>query len=89
MLSFRLIGAWHCFSLAEKPYLPHLPFPEYYRLVGVGQIKIIHAPTNPSDAEQIARVESVDLETAINNFLSCERHDLAELYQYAHDMEEQ
>ena len=88
LLSFRLIGAWHCHSLAEKPYRPHLPFPEQYRLVGVGQIEIIHAPTNPLNAEQIARVECVDLQVAIKNFLSYMRRDLAELYQYAHDMEE-
>lgn len=89
LLSFRLIGAWYCFSFAEKPYRPHLPFPEHYRLMGVGQIEIIHAPTNPSNAEQIARVECVDLKTAVEYFLSCGRTDLAELYQYAHDMEEQ
>ena len=87
LLSFRLIGGWHCFSLADKPYRPHLPFPEFYRLVGVGQIEIIHTPTNPPGAEQIAKVECVDLQTTVQKFLSCGQHDFAELYQYANEME--
>ena len=87
ILSLRLIGAWHCFSLAEKPYRPHLPFPEQYRIVGTGQVRIVHAPLNPHGAEQIAKVECVDIQTAVNNFLSCGRYDLAELYQLVNDLE--
>ena len=89
ILSFHLIGAWHCFSLAEKPYRPHLPFPEHYRLVGTGQVRIVHGPLNPKDAEQIAKVELTDLRTAVSNFLSCGRHDLAELYEVVKELERQ
>jgi 8-oxo-dGTP pyrophosphatase MutT (NUDIX family) len=89
VLSFRLIGAWHCFSLAEKPYRPHLPFPEHYRIVGTGQVRIVHAPLNPHGAEQIAKVECVDLQTAVDNFLAYGSHDLAELYQVVNDLENQ
>lgn len=85
--SCRLLGAWHCFSLAEKPYRPHLPFPEHYRLVGTGQVRIVQKPSNPQGAEQIAKVEVLDLKTAVSNFLSCGRHDLAELYQLVNDLE--
>jgi 8-oxo-dGTP pyrophosphatase MutT (NUDIX family) len=89
VLSFHLIGAWHCISLAEKPYRPHLPFPEHYRVVGTGEVRIVHEPLNPEGAEQIAKVEMVDLETAVKHFLSCGRHDLAELYQVVNDLENQ
>ena len=87
VLSFRLIGAWHCFSLAEKPYRPHLPFPEQYRLVGTGQVRVVHEPINPPGAEQIMSVACTDLDTAITNFNSCNRADLAELYRFVSDLE--
>jgi len=87
LVSFRILGTWHCISLAEKPYRPHMPFPEFYRLVGYGHIKLKTAPTNPPDAEQIVAVKSVPLEQAIANFHSCQRYDLAELYQFASELE--
>jgi len=85
--SFQILGAWHCVSLAERPYRPHMPFPEFYRLVGYGQVDIIASPTNPPDGEQIAAVECTSLKQAIANFNSCHRDDLAELYQYASELE--
>ena len=85
--SFQILGAWHCISLAEKPYRPHLPFPEFYRLVGYGQVELSTSPTNPPDGEQIAAVECVPLKQAVANFQSCQRYDLAELYQYASELE--
>jgi len=89
ILSFRLIGAGHCFSLAEKPYRPHLPFPEHFRIVGTGQVRIVHEPPNPQGAEQIAKVECFALQTAVNNFLAYGSYDLAELYQVVNDLESQ
>ncbi|MGE5224611.1 MAG: NUDIX hydrolase [Omnitrophica WOR_2 bacterium] len=83
LISFQVIGAWHCISLADKPYRPHLPFPEYYRLVGMGEIEIVSAPLNPAGGEQVDLVESVSLETAVARFLSSQKADLAELYQLA------
>jgi len=85
--SFQILVAWHCISLAEKPYRPHMPFPEFYRLVGCGQVELVAIPTNPPDAEQIAAVECVSLEQALANFQSCQRYDLAELYQFASEQE--
>jgi len=85
--SFKILGAWHCFSLAEKPYRPHMPFPEFYRLVGYGQVELVAAPTNPLNAEQIAAVECMSLEQALAKFRSCQRYDLAELYQFASEQE--
>lgn len=86
--SFKILGGWHCFSLAEKPYRPHMPFPEFYRLVGYGQVELIAAPTNPTDGEQIAAVECVSLEQALARFYRCQRYDLAELYQFASEQED-
>ncbi len=83
LLSFRIFGAWHCYSLAEKPYRPHLPFPEHYRLVGVGQVEIVGNPSNPASGEMVFGVECVDLQTAVARFIATGRHDLAELYQAA------
>ena len=83
LVSFQLIGAWHCFSLADKPYRPHLPFPEHYRLVGTGEIEIAGAPQNPHGTEQVVAVETMPLETAVARFVSSGRHDMAELYQLA------
>jgi 8-oxo-dGTP pyrophosphatase MutT (NUDIX family) len=85
--SFKILGAWHCNSLAKKTYRPHLPFPEFYRLVAYGQVELNSTPTNPPDGEQIAAVECVSLERAITNFKSCQRFDLAELYQFASEQE--
>ncbi len=85
MESFQLIGAWHCFSLAERPYRPHLPFPEYYRLVGLGEVTMIGAPLNPIDGEHVVAVESAPLATIIHHFISSNRLDLAQLYQFASD----
>ena len=83
LVSFELVGAWECFSMADRPFRPHLPFPEYYRVVGVGNIEIVQPPTNPPGDEDIVLVESVPLATAVERFIAIGRHDLAEIYQLA------
>jgi 8-oxo-dGTP pyrophosphatase MutT (NUDIX family) len=83
LLSFELFGAWRCFSLAAKPYRPHLPWPESYRVVGVGEVELVGQPENPIDGEQVIAVEAVSLATAMKCFLSIQRPDLAELYHLA------
>ena len=86
LVSFQLVGAWHCYSMADKPFRPHLPFPEYYRVVGVGRIEIVQSPTNPPGDEEVVDVERVPLETAVKRFISMERYDLAEIYQLASEV---
>jgi len=83
LLSFRLVGAWHCFSLADKPYRPHLAYPEYYRVVGMGEVALVTAPQNPVGGEQVLAVERAPLATVVARFLTAGRLDLAELYQFA------
>lgn len=86
LLSFRPFGAWWCRSAAEQPYRPHLPHPEFYRLVGVGQVEIVGQPTNPDDGEQVAAVEILTLEEARAAFVGSGRPDLADLYTLAADV---
>ena len=83
LITFELFGAWHCFSNAPNPYRPHLPHPEFYRLVGYGAVEIIGMPKNPIDGEQVARAEFVPIEEAVQRFRTINRFELAELYQLA------
>lgn len=83
LLSFVPLGAWFCQSSAEKPYKPHLPHPTFYRFVGVGEVRLVSAPTNPADGEQIVAVEVLSLSEAQARFVSCGRPDLADLYTLA------
>jgi 8-oxo-dGTP diphosphatase len=87
LLTFRVFGAWHCFSLADKPYRPHLPYPEYYRVVGIGEVALVSTPLNPLDGEHVLAVESGPLAAAVARFTACRRLDLVELYQFASELE--
>ncbi len=64
MLSCHLVGAWHCHSLAAQPYRPHLPWPEFYRLLAYGQVERVGQPENPLGAEQIEEVAVLPLAEA-------------------------
>lgn len=83
LITFEPFGAWHCFSTAPKPYRPHLPHPEFYRLVGYGAVEIIGTPENPEDGEKVESVEFVSIREAVQRFSAINRFDLAELYQLA------
>ncbi len=83
--SFEVLGAWHCYAHTDKPYKPHLPWPEFYRLVGYGPVEIIGDPGNPEDGEQVSEVACLPLEEACVR-LSTKPDDgpeLAELYRLA------
>ena len=83
LLSFKTIGAWRCHSTAPKPYRPHLPHPDFYRLAGYGEIELVSRPQNPRGGEQVKVVEPLPLATVMQRFRSINRPDLAELYQLA------
>lgn len=57
LLSFQIIGAWKCHSNTPFPFRPHLPHPNFHRLVMAGEIETTGAPQNPADGEQVRRVE--------------------------------
>jgi 8-oxo-dGTP pyrophosphatase MutT (NUDIX family) len=82
LIDYVPFGAWRCYSSNEKPYKPHLPHPEFYRLVGYGEVELIARPTNPADGEQVAAVEVVTVEAAAAKFSASGRPDLADLYDH-------
>jgi 8-oxo-dGTP diphosphatase len=83
LLKFTPFGAWRCHSSESKPYRAHLPHPDFFRLVGYGEVEIISAPTNPTDGEEVANVELVSVADASQLFRANGRDDLAELYELA------
>lgn len=83
LIDYVPFGAWHCYSSREKPYKPHLPHPEFYRIAGYGEVELIAEPTNPADGEQVAAVDVVTVEAAAAQFAASGRPDLADLYQLA------
>lgn len=82
LITFTLIGAWHCHSMQDGPYRPHLPFPEFYRVVGISEVQITGKPNPPPDGERVSRVECVTLDTAVERFRSIGRAELADLYRF-------
>ncbi len=83
VLSFQPLGAWHCRSLAAKPYRAHLPHPQFYRFVCVGEVQLVAQPLNPLDAEQVIAVDVVPLEEVVRRFMAQQRPEMAQLYQLA------
>ena len=78
-----MLGAWVCRSAAPAPYRPHLPHPEFFRLVGYGDVALVGQPTNPQHGEQVAAVEVVPALAAAALFRHWQRPDLAALYLLA------
>lgn len=84
LLSYTLFGCFQCHSTAKEPYRPHIPHPNFVRLVGYGEVRLVHPPLNPPDGEQVAAVEIVNIEEAVRRFQAIGRFDIAELYLLAH-----
>ncbi|WP_270170600.1 NUDIX hydrolase [Paenibacillus sp. SYP-B4298] len=83
LLSYKVFGQFNCRSQAQTPYRPHIPHPEFVRLVGYGEVQLSGSPLNPPDGEQVSSVELVDVEEAVRRFEEQGRHDLAALYRLA------
>jgi 8-oxo-dGTP pyrophosphatase MutT (NUDIX family) len=83
LLDYTPFGAWRCHSSSPQPWKPHLPHPDFFRLVGYGSIELISQPTNPADGEQVAAVEVVTVDEAAARFAASGRRDLADLYWLA------
>ena len=84
LMSFNIFGQFHCVSKADKPYKPHIHHPNFVRLVGYGEVRIVGKPLNPIDGEQVISVEVVEIDEAIKRFEQIKRFDIAELYKLAH-----
>lgn len=83
LVSAQVIGAWECYSLAAKPYRPHLPHPKFYRLALSAEVAITGTPTNPEDGERVALIECVTVNEAARRLFKAGRGDLADLYRFA------
>ncbi|WP_162198446.1 bis(5'-nucleosyl)-tetraphosphatase (symmetrical) YqeK [Paenibacillus wulumuqiensis] len=81
LLDYQVFGYFHCESAASLPYRPYIPHPHFIRLAGYGQVRLQGAPLNPPDGEQVARVDVVDIEEAVERLRSTGRSDLADFYR--------
>ena len=86
IVSYTTIGHFLCHSTAAQPFRPHIPHPDFIRLVGYGEVNIVGAPLNPPDGETVIAVEVVPIEVAVRRFEEIDRYDIAELYRLAHHM---
>ena len=85
LLSYDLFGALRMEFLSDEPYRPHLPFPVSYRLLGVGEVRRVGAPTNPAGGEVITAVATFPLDEACR-LLATWPDDgplLADIYRFA------
>jgi hypothetical protein len=57
------------------------PHPEFYRVVGWGEVEVHNILQNPEDGEQVAAVNCVCVEEASQRFLEDSRLELAESYR--------
>lgn len=87
--SYTLFGQFHCQSNAATSYKPHIPHPNFVRLMGYGQVSLVGQPLNPPDGEQVVAVEVVGIDEAVRRFESVGRSDLAELYRLADHIRKQ
>lgn len=83
MGDFHPFGLFHCRTSALTPYLPHMPHPDYTRIVGWSDVEIVAAPTMPPDGEVIVAVETHPLREIIALFAREGRPDFGELCRLA------
>ncbi len=84
LLEFHPFGVFHCRTLSDTPYRPHLPYPEFDMLAGYADVELVAAPGNPHDGETITQVAAVDLDEACRRLGT--RHDgkwQSEMYRLA------
>lgn len=86
IIDFTVFGHFYCVSSASKPYRPHIPHPNFIRVVGTGKVRLVSKPLNPPDGERVVSVELVHIDTAVRRFAEIGRNDIAELYKLAHYM---
>jgi 8-oxo-dGTP diphosphatase len=77
--NFQLFSALHYISSAPEPYRPHLPHPDFYRVIGVGEVEIIGPIADPDG--NVVSIDLVSIAAAVHRFESQNRPDLAAFYQ--------
>ena len=86
LLTADYIGTWQMHSFADKPYRPHLSHPITYRVVYRCKVELVSQPQIPeTGGKNVVAVDAVSLTEVVARFASIDRHDLAELYQFAAD----
>jgi 8-oxo-dGTP diphosphatase len=80
LVTWTLLGAYRCHSVASEPYRPHLPHPDFYRVVGFGEIALVGQPTNPAGGEEVVEVSIMSVDAAEHLFREWQRPDIAALY---------
>lgn len=84
--SLSPVGTWPSRSEDPTPWRPHLPHPDFLRLVFLGDVSIVGAPANPADAERITSVKLLAIEEAGRRLQASGRDDLADLYRLAWEL---
>ena len=86
LVSWTYCGAYRCHSVAPEPYRPHLPHPEFYRVVGYGEIEIVAQPTHPPGGEEVVEVSVMPIDEVTRLFRQWERQDVAALFRLVADL---
>lgn len=81
--SWTFLGAYRCHSVAAEPYRPHLPHPDFYRMVGYGEIELVTQPTNPPGGEEVVEVSVMPVRAAEQVFRQWQRRDISALFRLA------
>ena len=81
--NFTLLGAWRCVSTAPRPYRPHLPHPQFVRVVGLGEVRLVARPTARDYGGKVQAVDTVPVAEARRRFEAEGRPELAALYGLA------
>ena len=83
LLSLEPFAVWECHSTAPTAYRPHIPHPDFYRLVAWAEIEIVGPPQVPEGGERVRRVHLLAARVAVERFRAHGRPELAELYMLA------
>lgn len=83
LVDFTRLGAWRCVSSAPQPYRPHLPHPEFLRVVGLGEVRLVTRPTARDYGGNVQAVATVPIDEARRRFQAYGRPELADLYGLA------
>lgn len=84
--TFAPFGGWFCRSEDEQPYRPHLPHPEFWRLVAIAEVRRTQAPIPAPGAELIDAVESLRPDDAIARLTNADVAASADLLRLALDL---
>lgn len=77
-----------CISFDAKPWRDYLVHPQFERLVCLGEVHRVGVLENPQGAEQVARIEVLEVNEAIAFLHDAGRPELADLYRLAAEIRE-